>query len=234
MRLVPLVFYAAAAAAYAAHFAWRDPRIGRFATGLLGQLHTDTGAFRWLNAGHPLPLLIRDGHVRSLTCHPRLPFGIGHMQPDRDWEIAEDQLQPGDGLLLFTDGVVEARKPGGEDFGLDRLMEFLHTAFAAGLARLPESRNPAGGRADWPGTTLITAALTALMFALIRGKSWAGEARRSWPSSRLPPWHSPGSSSMSCASPTRPALRSACSGTPNTTRSTIRSIASCSRPSARR
>ena len=32
MRLVPLLFYAAAAAAYAAHFAWRDARIGRFAT----------------------------------------------------------------------------------------------------------------------------------------------------------------------------------------------------------
>ncbi len=107
---------------------------GRFATGILGQLHTDTGTFRWINAGHPLPLLIRDGHVRSLECRPRLPFGIGHMRPDRDWEIAEDQLQPGDGLLLFTDGVVEARKPGGEDFGLDRLMEFLHIAFAARLA----------------------------------------------------------------------------------------------------
>jgi serine phosphatase RsbU (regulator of sigma subunit) len=106
---------------------------GRFATGVLANLHTDTGVFRWLNAGHPLPLLIRDGHMRSLECRPRLPFGIGHIQPDRDWEVAETQLQPGDGILLFTDGVIEARKPGGEDFGLDRLMEFLHTAFAAGL-----------------------------------------------------------------------------------------------------
>ncbi len=51
-------------------------------------------------------------------------------------------------------------------------------AFAAGLARLRESRDPAGGRADWPGTVLITAALTALMFALIRGDAlgWASPA----------------------------------------------------------
>jgi EmrB/QacA subfamily drug resistance transporter len=42
-------------------------------------------------------------------------------------------------------------------------------AFAAGAARLRESRNPAGGRADWVGTALIIVALTALMFALIRG-----------------------------------------------------------------
>ena len=51
-------------------------------------------------------------------------------------------------------------------------------AFAGGVARLRESRNPAGGRADWTGTALITAALTALMFALIRGNAlgWASPA----------------------------------------------------------
>src|SRR6476620_9336610 len=51
-------------------------------------------------------------------------------------------------------------------------------AFAAGAARLRDSRDPAGGRADWPGTTLITVALTSLMFALIRGNTmgWASPA----------------------------------------------------------
>src|ERR1700719_2404325 len=51
-------------------------------------------------------------------------------------------------------------------------------AFAGGMARLGESRNPAGGRADWPGTALVTGALTALMFALIRGNAmgWASLA----------------------------------------------------------
>jgi EmrB/QacA subfamily drug resistance transporter len=42
-------------------------------------------------------------------------------------------------------------------------------AFTAGVARLHESHNPSGGRADWVGTGLIIVALTALMFALIRG-----------------------------------------------------------------
>jgi EmrB/QacA subfamily drug resistance transporter len=48
-------------------------------------------------------------------------------------------------------------------------------AFAVGVTRLRESRNPASGRADWGGTALIIAALTALMFALIRGNGlgWA-------------------------------------------------------------
>src|SRR3954451_15704711 len=51
-------------------------------------------------------------------------------------------------------------------------------AFAGGVARLRESRDPAGGRADWVGTALVTGALTALMFALIRGneRGWASPA----------------------------------------------------------
>ena len=51
-------------------------------------------------------------------------------------------------------------------------------AFAGGMARLRESRDPAGGRADWVGTALIIAALTALMFALIRGNEmgWGSPA----------------------------------------------------------
>src|SRR6476661_583446 len=51
-------------------------------------------------------------------------------------------------------------------------------AFAGGVARLRESRDPAGGRADWAGTALITVALTALMFALIRGNAmgWTSPA----------------------------------------------------------
>src|ERR1700730_4214246 len=51
-------------------------------------------------------------------------------------------------------------------------------AFAGGVAGLRESRDPAGGRADRVGTALITGALTALMFALIRGNAlgWASPA----------------------------------------------------------
>jgi EmrB/QacA subfamily drug resistance transporter len=51
-------------------------------------------------------------------------------------------------------------------------------AFALGVARLRESRNPAGGPADWAGTALIIAALTTLMFALIRGNAlgWTSPA----------------------------------------------------------
>ena len=55
MHLVPLLLYAAAAAAYVAHFAWRDPRVGRLATGLLGAgvlAHTFLIGMQTVEAGH--------------------------------------------------------------------------------------------------------------------------------------------------------------------------------------
>src|SRR5918994_7606768 len=55
MRLVPLLFYAAAAAAYSGHFAWRDPRVGRLAPGLLGGglvSHTFLIGMQTMQAGH--------------------------------------------------------------------------------------------------------------------------------------------------------------------------------------
>jgi ABC-type transport system involved in cytochrome c biogenesis permease subunit len=55
MHLVPLIFYAAAAAAYLAHFAWRDPRVGRLATATLGGgvlAHTFLIGMQTMEAGH--------------------------------------------------------------------------------------------------------------------------------------------------------------------------------------
>src|SRR5919107_267549 len=55
MHLLPLLLYAAATAAYVAHFAWRDPRVGRLATGLLagGVLaHTFVIGMQTVQAGH--------------------------------------------------------------------------------------------------------------------------------------------------------------------------------------
>jgi serine phosphatase RsbU (regulator of sigma subunit) len=105
---------------------------GLFTTGQLGDLDSSTGLLRWVNAGHPLPLLIRRGQVSTLQCQPRLPFGLAHMG-HREVEIGREQLEPGDAVLLFTDGVIEAKRPGHEDFGVERLEDFLHTADAAGL-----------------------------------------------------------------------------------------------------
>lgn len=101
-----------------------------FVTCILGRLQVDTGELTWINAGHPLPLLVRSGHVvRTMPCAPTLPAGLGE---GRIIEVARDVLQPGDRLCCITDGVLDAHQPGGEDYGEDRLRAFLGHA-AVGL-----------------------------------------------------------------------------------------------------
>jgi uncharacterized protein (DUF1810 family) len=100
-----------------------------FATGILGRLSTVTGEFEWSCAGHPAPLLLRDRSVvAELECEPALPFGLG----DRTPALGLRTLQPGDAVLLYTDGVVEARTPTGEEFGLARLIDLLEREAASG------------------------------------------------------------------------------------------------------
>jgi sigma-B regulation protein RsbU (phosphoserine phosphatase) len=102
----------------------------RFATAVLAELDLDTGRLRWLNAGHPAPLLLRGGKlVRELTAAGRMPLGLD----DPRGEIAEQILQPDDRLLLYTDGVTEARTAGGDRFGLDRLVDLAEQHEGAGL-----------------------------------------------------------------------------------------------------
>jgi serine phosphatase RsbU (regulator of sigma subunit) len=108
-----------------------------FVTGQLGSIALDTGVLTWLNAGHPLPLLVRDQtFVGELTCAPSLPMGLGGSVA----EIATEQLQPGDRVLFFTDGVSEAKSPAGEDFGVPRLADLLVRATLDGVSPAETAR----------------------------------------------------------------------------------------------
>jgi serine phosphatase RsbU (regulator of sigma subunit) len=105
-------------------------RDDQFVTALIAELDAGTGRLRWLSAGHPEPLLVRDGRVIGvLECVPTLPIGMGGEVA----EIAEVQLEPYDTVLLHTDGVTEARSEDGEFFGVERLADFFGRALAAGL-----------------------------------------------------------------------------------------------------
>ena len=100
-----------------------------FATAQLAHLDTATGRLDWVNAGHPRPLLVRVGKVvRSLRGTTTLPIGLGGDKP----EIHSEQLQPGDRVLFFTDGVVEQEAADGEELGLVRLADHVERESAAG------------------------------------------------------------------------------------------------------
>jgi serine phosphatase RsbU (regulator of sigma subunit) len=101
----------------------------RFVTGQLAQLDCVTGRLQWLNAGHPLPLLVRRAKVvDALACHPVPPLGLGLGQP----EIATTALEPADRVLFYTDGVTEGRNLDGEPFGEARLADLLVRETLAG------------------------------------------------------------------------------------------------------
>jgi sigma-B regulation protein RsbU (phosphoserine phosphatase) len=94
----------------------------RFTTAVLGTLDLDTGRLRYINAGHPQPLLIRHGKVvRSLDGGRRLPLGLD----DPQIEVAEEMLERGDRLLLYTDGATEARDHSGDIFATEGLVDLV-------------------------------------------------------------------------------------------------------------
>jgi serine phosphatase RsbU (regulator of sigma subunit) len=101
-----------------------------FATGQLAQLERQTGTLTWVNAGHPQPLLIRGNRVvGELQCPPTVPWGLEAGQPT----MATETLEPGDGVLFYTDGVVDARSPDGEEFGAQRLADLTGQVLSEGL-----------------------------------------------------------------------------------------------------
>jgi serine phosphatase RsbU (regulator of sigma subunit)/anti-sigma regulatory factor (Ser/Thr protein kinase) len=84
-------------------------------------LDPNTGHLQYANAGHDLPYQRHDGSVAELRA-TGMPLGL---LPGMHYEEKETILEPGESLLLYSDGLVEAHNPEREMFGFPRLMELL-------------------------------------------------------------------------------------------------------------
>ncbi|MEP6762004.1 MAG: PP2C family protein-serine/threonine phosphatase [Sporichthyaceae bacterium] len=101
----------------------------KFVTAIVGELDTRSGMWRWVNAGHPAALIVRGGRVvKELNSVINPPLGLQSEAP----LVGEERLERSDRLLLYTDGVIEARDAHGEFFGSARLVDLVSREAAAG------------------------------------------------------------------------------------------------------
>jgi sigma-B regulation protein RsbU (phosphoserine phosphatase) len=106
----------------------------RYATAFLGVYDDSSRRLRYVNCGHNPPFVLRrDGSALNL------PPGATVLGLMEDWTGREEtvELGPGDTLLVYSDGVTEACRPDGEEFGEARLLELLRRLQSRPLAALP-------------------------------------------------------------------------------------------------
>jgi sigma-B regulation protein RsbU (phosphoserine phosphatase) len=133
---------------------------GRFISFFYCVLDAAAGVLTYTNAGHYLPMLVRaDGAIERL--------GIGGpvlgVLPEAEYEQAQVAGAPGDRIVLFTDGLTEARNPSDEEFGEERLLAAAieHRACSAPAlqARLADAvATFSGGRLQDDATLIVLAA----------------------------------------------------------------------------
>jgi serine phosphatase RsbU (regulator of sigma subunit) len=126
-----------------------------YATLLLLVLDPATGAVSWSSAGHPPPLLT-GATPRTLAFAGSLPVGLF---PDASYQTARFTLPPGRCVVLYTDGVVEARNPERQEFGTEGL-EAAVPAVAASAAAVAEDvlkqvLSHSGGHLDDDAAVLV-------------------------------------------------------------------------------
>jgi serine phosphatase RsbU (regulator of sigma subunit) len=119
-----------------------DLTSGVIGTVVCGLYHPEARVLRWARAGHLPPVLVRGGTARELP----LPGGVLlGMNPDAVYEEATQQLEPGDTMLLFTDGLIERRGESIEEV----LGEFVASVAASGQAAGLDGAEPtAAAQAD--------------------------------------------------------------------------------------
>jgi serine phosphatase RsbU (regulator of sigma subunit) len=103
---------------YTADFEPPEEAGERFATALLVEIPDGDSLTRMTSCGHPPPLLLSPGHaVTEPSLHPAPPLGVGITRPE-GYTLDGFSFEPGDILLLYTDGVIEARDAAGRFYPL--------------------------------------------------------------------------------------------------------------------
>jgi sigma-B regulation protein RsbU (phosphoserine phosphatase) len=100
-----------------------DAKHGMFVTAFYGLYHIPSRTLRFINAGHTLPYLFQPS-TNSCSSLFNTNFPLGVFDPFTFQESAI-RLEPGDRLILYTDGVNEAFNPSRQQYGLERLVNLI-------------------------------------------------------------------------------------------------------------
>jgi serine phosphatase RsbU (regulator of sigma subunit) len=107
----------------------------RYLTAVLGSWDARRRRLRFINCGHPSPLIVRaGGHVEELDGERTYPLGIRFKE--RRFPILSAELRPGDRLLLYSDGMTERQSADGSRVGDDGLRHILAELGAVSAAMM--------------------------------------------------------------------------------------------------
>jgi phosphoserine phosphatase RsbU/P len=99
----------------------------RFTTAFIAEIDPGTGLMRYVNAGHNAPIVMRPSAVPERLELGGPPLGLPLFRgAEPQFDCGSVQLSAGDLLFVFTDGLIDAINPDGEEFGEQRLLELLH------------------------------------------------------------------------------------------------------------
>ena len=162
--------------------------VGRYATVFFGILDQE-GHLEYINAGHPSPFLIRGGTAEEAFTEGSFPVGL---VPEAQYTAVCLKLEPGDTLVLFSDGVTEAVDPDEQMFGIPRLKELLTGQLECPLEQLQKCvleavENFARGAHQADDLTLL----------IVRYRAAAATSDTDVPISASPPSSAPAAASAS-------------------------------------
>lgn len=145
-----------------------------FVTAFACVVDTATGEVRFANAGHNPPVLKQNGKLGNLACRPGLVLGAMDVVKYREGSFA---CSPGEGLLLYTDGVSEAANAAEELYGEERLLETLARIDASGGEGVPVGSDvQAPDVAAAASAAAASSAQTAVNSLVASVDAFAGEA----------------------------------------------------------
>jgi serine phosphatase RsbU (regulator of sigma subunit) len=108
----------------------------RFTTAFLAELNPATGDLAYVNAGHNVPILRRKSGLIERPEVGGIPIGV---LLDSSYQVGTTRLEPGDWLVIFTDGVVEAENAAGEEYDEPKLVRIIDRGAGATPADLLRS-----------------------------------------------------------------------------------------------